>query len=295
MGEVLDAPTDNHKNGWGAARILDASVAQVTHSLSTGKLWLPATLEPIDLPMVRLSEVGELGVHDSMLTMTTHKGPFTKDPPSPTATYPSLYNHHASRETRLICMPDSQMRVRQGMEKRAAELWAKSSRTHINRDFRLNSQPLAVAFTDHRSIGGTVWPNIIFRDERFDFALAIWGNSTLGLMAYWWNSSRQQNGRGRMTRQLIPFLPILDFGTLTDDQLVIAELIFEEFRSKDLKPAYLADADPNRALLDRRVVCDLLEFDESVYEAIRRLSAKWCAEPSVHGGKPRPKDAGLVV
>ena len=56
----------------------------------------------------------------------------------------------------------------------------------------------------------------------------------------------------------------------------------------------MADADPNRALLDRRVVCDLLGFDEETYAAVRRLAAKWCAEPSVHGGKARPKDAKLV-
>ena len=64
---------------------------------------------------------------------------------------------------------------------------------------------------------------------------------------------------------------------------------------KDLMPAYLADADPNRALLDRRVICDLLGFGEDIYEAVRRLSAKWCAEPSVHGGKKRPKGSRLVV
>ncbi len=81
---------------------------------------------------------------------------------------------------------------------------------------------------------------------------------------------------------------------LTDEQLRTAEAIFHEFRDKELKAAYLADADPNRALLDRRVVCDLLGFDEEVYVAVRRLAAKWCAEPSVHGGKPRPKDAKLV-
>ena len=34
-------------------------------------------------------------------------------------------------------------------------------------------------------------------------------------------------------------------------------------------------ADPNRALLDERVVCDLLGFDRATYEAVRRLSAKW--------------------
>ena len=57
----------------------------------------------------------------------------------------------------------------------------------------------------------------------------------------------------------------------------------------------IPDADPNRALLDHRLVCDLLGFDENVYEGIRRLPAKWCAEPSVYVGKARAKAAQLVI
>jgi hypothetical protein len=49
-----------------------------------------------------------------------------------------------------------------------------------------------------------------------------------------------------------------------------------------------------RALLDRRVVCDLLDFDNATYWAVRRLAQKWCAEPSVHGGKAHPKSATYV-
>ena len=94
---------------------------------------------------------------------------------------------------------------------------------------------------------------------------------------------------------VIPLLPVLDFRALTEEQLLMAEMIFDEFRDKELKPAYLADADPNRALLDRRVVCDLLGFNQDTYEAVRRLAAKWCAEPSVHGGKARPHGAKLVI
>ena len=60
-------------------------------------------------------------------------------------------------------------------------------------------------------------------------------------------------------------------------------------------PAYLTDADANRAVLDQLVVCDLLGFDLDVFEGVRRLAAKWCAEPSVHGGKPRPKDAKPLI
>ena len=114
-------------------------------------------------------------------------------------------------------------------------------------------------------------------------------------MSFWWHSNRQQDGRGITTISAAETLPVLDFRSLSDAQLTRAAEIFDEFRTKEFQPAYLADADPNRAFLDRRVVCDLLGFDESVYLAVRRLAAKWCAEPSVHGGKARPKGAELVI
>ena len=90
-------------------------------------------------------------------------------------------------------------------------------------------------------------------------------------------------------------LPILDLRALTDEQHAIAKDIFDDFRERDMKPAYLADADENRALLDRRVVCDMLGFGADVYEGVRLVAAKWCAEPSVHGGKRRARGARLVV
>ena len=72
-------------------------------------------------------------------------------------------------------------------------------------------------------------------------------------------------------------LPTLDFRALTDAQLTTAKAIFDDFRDRELMPAYLADADPNRAHLDERVLCELLDFDKEVYRAARLLSAKWCA------------------
>ena len=296
VGEMLDAPIDSHKSGWGAARILDASVAQVAHALSGGKLWLPREREVHGVPIAQLSKVAERGVDHQLLVSNAHKGPFVKTHSSPTATYPSLYNHSAKAEKYIVCSPDSALQVKPGMEQRASELWLTASRSHLSLDFRFTSQALAVAITDYKSIGGTAWPNVIFdNDAHLEYSFALWCNSTLGLLLYWWHASRQHDGRGRTTILAMESLPVLDFRALTDEQLVMAEMIFEEFRDKELKPAYLADADPNRALLDRRVVCDLLGFNEDTYVAVRRLAAKWCAEPSVHGGKARPRDAKLVI
>ena len=295
VGETLDAPTTDAATGWGAARLADATVAQAVSTVAQGRLWLPAASQSLSLHMVRLGEIGTLGVHDSYLTLATHDGPFNKAPPSRTATYHALCNHNARNETRLVVHPDAQMRVIRGREKRARELWATASRTHLNRDFTFGAQALAVAFTEHPSLGGRVWPNIKFEDERFECAFAVWGNSSLGLLLYWWFSSRQQSSKASLTRLVIPQMLVLDFRALSDQQLQTAEEAFGEIRDLDLQPAYLADADPNRALLDRRVVCDLLGFDEDVYRGVRLLAEKWCAEPSVHGGKARPPGAKLVT
>ena len=292
-GETLTAPPRSDGESWGAVRLSDYSLAQTAYSMSQSRLWLPGLSSSVALHVAAIDDLGRRGWHD--INIAGSAGPFARVPPSPTSTYPALWNHDAKEETRMICLPDSQLIVKPGMEDRASEAWTTASRIHINRDFTFGSQPLAVAFTELQSIGGRVWPNVIFPDITYDYAFSVWGNSTLGLLSYWWHSSRQQSSKASMTIRSLDSLPVLDFRALTDEQLATAESIFNEFRDRELKPAYLADADPNRALLDRRVVCDLLGFDEGVYEGVRRLSQKWCAEPSVHGGKKRPRDAKFVM
>ena len=294
-GKIISAPRDPDGASWGAVRLSDFSVAQAAYALSQSRLWPPGTSSSTELKMALVGDVGNLGLVDRDITGPVPRGPFDKTPSSPTATYSALWSHDAKREIRMVCVPDSQLQVRQGMESKAAVIWASACRAHLNRDFRFNSQPLTVAFTEQPSLGGRAWPNVMFDDKRLDYALAVWANCTLGLLCFWWHSNRQVSGRGTITLRAAESLPVLDFRCLTDEQLLTSENIFEEFREKDFLPAYLADADPNRALLDRRVICDLLGFGEDIYEAVRRLSAKWCAEPSVHGGKKRPKGARLVV
>ena len=293
-GKMIAAPLSSSEGGWGAVRLSDYSVAQTAFTLSKSRLWPPGVASSTELKMALLSDVGNLGLVDRDITGPVPRGPFDRTQSSPTATYSALWSHDAKREIQMVCTPDSQLQVRPGMESKAVAVWATASRAHLNRDFRFNSQPLTVAFTEQPSLGGRAWPNVTFDDEQFDYALTVWANSTLGQLSFWWHSNRQVAGRGTITIRAAESLPVLDFRCLTDEQLLTAETIFEEFRRKDLMPAYLADADPNRALLDRRVICDLLGFGEEIYQAVRLLSAKWCAEPSVHGGKKRPENAKLV-
>ena len=294
-GESMTAPVQRDGESWGAVRLSDLSLAQTAFALAQSKLWLPGNHEALAVEVAPLDKIATLGMVHRDLTGPRPRGPFDKVAPSPTATYPSLWNHDAKNETLMVCQPDSQLRVRSAMEKKATVAWATASRAHINLDFRFNSQPLTAAFTERESMGGRAWPNVRLPDSRFDYAFTLWSNSTLGLLLYWWHSNRQHSGRGTTTIRSVESLPVLDLRALSDKQRRTSETIFNELRDIELKPAYLADSDPNRALLDRRVVRDLLGFDEKTYAAVRRLAAKWCAEPSVHGGKARPKSAQLVI
>ena len=287
-GETIDAPIGQVEIGWGAARLRDASVAQTAHALAKGKLWLPAEPKPIPIPIATLGEIGTRGLDSQLFISSAHKGPFTKSGASKAASYPALWNHHAPSETRLVCNPDSQLRVKRGMEAKAAELWKHTSRSHLNSEFTFGSQALAVAFTDKESAGGRVWPNVIFEDDRYDYAFTLWSNSTLGLLSYWWHSNRQQSSKATLKITVAPSMPTLDLRVLTDDQHSTPEKIFKDFRDEELEPAHLADIDLIRRDLDEAVICDLLGFDDATLRAVRRLAEKWCAEPSVHGGKKRP-------
>ena len=56
MGEVLDAPVSESESGWGAARIVDAAVAQTASALAAGRLWLPGEAQPLELPITMLGK-----------------------------------------------------------------------------------------------------------------------------------------------------------------------------------------------------------------------------------------------
>ena len=294
-GWMLTSSSGHRGSAWSGVRLADYSIAQTAYALSDSRLWLPGSSAAIPFEITTLSSLGQLGAYHLDIIGAPPRGPFSKEVSSPTATYPALWNHDARKETRIVCDPDSQLLVRMGMEAKAAAVWELAGRAHLNLDFTFGSQALAVAFTERNSIGGRVWPNVNFSDKRFDFAFAVWSNSSLGLISYWWHASRQQSSKATMTIRSAESLPVLDFRNLNDRQLITAQAIFDEFRDKELQPAYLTDADPNRALLDRRVACDLLGFGEDIYEGVRRLASKWCAEPSVHGGKQRPPGSDLVI
>ena len=298
MGEAITANIPRTNPHWNAARVRDFELIQTAYQLTQKKLWLPKC-ESIDLPITQLKNVGTRGVVDRLIAGPPHPAPFyhTKSTPKPNDNdgYPALWNHDCEKERQILCQPDKKLKAERGQEARANELWRKiAGKCFFNLNFTLGSQSLAIAFTKRKCIGGGAWPNVNFPKKSWDYAFALWGNSTLGLILHWWHGNRQQPGRSRVSWGFIETLPVLDFRKLSDAQIKQAKTIFDRFKHKSFQPAFRADTNTARAELDRAVLCEWLGFDEKVWKAVRGLARKWCAEPSVHGGKQRHKNNTLI-
>ena len=310
---IRETPRDGERAGWllvgdssvagsyvrdrltstGAAGIRNPDLASTMLALGAGVLQLPRRQHTLDVPIARLSELGNRGPIDRDLvgrdSRGSPRGPWdmvgyteAETPP----TYPTLWAHHAPRERCLVVQPDRAGRVREGCREAAVDRWRQAaSQLHFNRDFRINSQSLAACLTPEPAIGGRAWPSFLLDRSEWELPVILWANTTLGLMSFWWKGSRQHQGRASMTLSRLPELPVLDPRQLGEGQIQQSHEIFAEFQHHPLLPANEAYRDPVRADLDRAVLVRLLGLSEGIEESLRLLRDQWCAEPSVHGGK----------
>jgi len=286
LGSYIRAPL----NEGGCAALRESALADTMMALRRGELRMPRYAERHSIPVTSLGRLGERGLlHRDIGNRNDGKppfrGPFKIVPVQGVPSYPILWGHDAERERRMVVEPDSEGEVRPDGEDRAVAAWQTSTQLHFTLDFRLNSQSLAACLTPERALGGRAWPNFRLRDERWDEVVALWANSTPGLMSFWWAGSRQQQGRAVLTISGLPTLMVLDPRALPEAKLDQAAAIFERFRSVALMPANEAYRDDTRQALDRAVLVELLGLPDDVLEAFANLRLQWCNEPSVHGGK----------
>ena len=290
----------------GCASVVHPEVVEAVRRLRAGALTLPRTNETHALPVTTLGVLGARGLYHQDINGServtrnrrkwgknltdeawdTLRGPFdivavqNVEP-----TFPVLWGHQAERERRLIVEPDSEGVVRERSEERAANAWGTATRLHFNRDFRLNSQSLAACLTPMSTLGGTAWPNFRMTDRRHETAVVLWANTTLGLMFFWWQGTKQQAGRARLTVSRLPDLPVLDPRALGDAQHALARDLLERFRERTFLPANEAYRDETRQALAAAVLVELLGLPASILEPLAVLRTQWCGEPTVHGGK----------
>lgn len=305
IGHAIGAPLPRDAT-WDICRIADLSLAQSSWKLvKEAMLWLPGMPLPYSqpLPLKRVGDmIAQIGPYHADINWSGSggalRGPFklkkTMSPDS--VTYPILWAHDADRERSIVFPADNEGVVRPGKGKdeknrileKVNDVVASASHLHFNQNFQFNSQSTAMQFTSRRTVGGRAWLSLRFSDGEMEAAVALWGNTSLGLLLHWWQANKQQAGRGNIGKTALERFICLDPTSLTKDQRKQAADLLKSFAQVPLKPLNEIDDDENRASLDQAFLIDVLGLPAELAEpggALELLRAKLACEPSIHGGK----------
>ena len=304
IGQAIDAPISGSA-AWNLSRIADLSLGQAAYQISQNKrIWLPAMheSEATIVPISIVQAIGEVGPYHADINGTTPdggiRGPFiiSEVQKKSAPTYPVLWKHDATRETTLMFDGESEAQARHAknakekaiIDHKVKAIWATASHCHFNQNFRFNSQPTAMQFTQRRTIGGRAWISIRLATVEQEKALVAWANTTFGLLLHWYHANKQQSGRGNIGRTALQHLPVLDVTALTPTQLRAAAKIFDDLKDDKLLPFHELDKDPVRQKLDNRFALEVLGLPASVVQAggpLELARMKLAQEPSIRGGK----------
>lgn len=315
IGEMVEADLPK-VGGWNVARIADMSLAQCAYQLVNRQLiWLPAMRsgDAVPISICTVSNLATIGpIHRDINGINqpagTYRGPFDLHPISKerAPTFPVLWAHDASREEYFCFGPDKEGYPRQSddpqlneeLRRKAEAVWKTASHAHFNLDFRYNSQPAGMQFTPEKTIGGRAWLSVQLTNIDQEKALVLWSNTTLGMLVHWWQSNKQQSGRGSITKTTLASFRTLDVRTLSEEQLSIVTEIFDDLKTKPLFPPNRIEEDSTRHEIDRRFLGDVLGMPASVFGAdcpVNLLRKKLANEPSIHGHKGKRKKEKSIV
>ena len=287
-GEIVDGPVGAPP--WAAARWQHALTAQFAAAMERGEIWTAdGSRIAGQIPVAPLGQVCAVGPEDRAIrgpngVFDSHHGR------NETAQYPALWRQSAAAHQGITADPNAWLLPRPGRDHRL--IWERAGTLHLTRDVQYNSQRAMAAMTDFRVLGVRAWFTLQLADDdpsvnrRREIALALWCNSTLGMLLHANHSNRAQHGRGIGNKGMLESMATLDVRQLAAWQLDAAQAIYRDFRTRRFQPGYHCAVDPARIALDERLLGELLGLDAAAGAAAARWRALLAAEPSIHGTKP---------
>ena len=160
-----------------------------------------------------------------------------------------------------------------------------ASRLQVSDNTRLNSQPTTACITPHPTVAGKGWAAVKTRRADYEKPLALWLNTTMGLITYWSASNQTQNGRCYASLTALKNLPVPDLRQMRQKQVDRMNAIFDGMAHLELMPASHAWHDPVRLDIDRLTLETLLDGEGTSGPSLAATRTKWCLEPTVQGRK----------
>ena len=287
-GELVDSPIG--ATPLPGARWRSAEVGQRALALADGVIWsADGTRALASIPIAQVQSIASVSPHDGQI----HKnsiGVFDAFHGfDGLAQFPALWRHRQAAHRSAQTEPNARLSPKPGRDH--ARVWAAAGHLHLTRDIRYNSQRVATVRTVQRTLGVRAWYTLKLNDcaegqrEGMEAALALWCNSTFGLLCHASQANPSQLGRGQGSRTLVRELPTLNVLELEPWQLAAAASTWRELARIEFQSFHRSAVDASRIELDRMLVQNVLGLGSDGEETAERLRRILAAEPSIHGSK----------
>ena len=286
-GEVADGPVG--ESSWTPARWKNAVTGQFAAAVERGELWADdGTRVVAHVPVAVMSAVCNVGPQDRQIRGSLgvfesfHNGEVQTQ-------FNAIWRHDSSVHRSLTSEPNAWLVPKVDRDYQA--VWSQSGTLHVTRDIQYDSQRIMATRTGVRTLGVRAWHTLLVQETdplarfRREIALALWCNSTFGMLLHVNHSNRTQVGRGTGNKGMLETLVTLDVRKLEPWQLDEGQQIWRDFSDRKFLSFHQCAVDPARIELDERIVRDMLGLGEDAVAAVARLRTLLASEPSIHGGK----------
>lgn len=286
-GEVVDGPVG--EGPLTAARWRRVVTGQFASALARGELWMGDGGQVAGhVPVAALADVCNVGPQDrrirgSLGMFDAYHG-WTGD-----AQFPAIWSLDSSVHQSMSTEPNAWLSPKPGRDHQP--VWSQSGTLQVTRDVRYNAQSVMAVRTGIRTLGVRAWHTLSAHGDdplvraRRETALALWCNSTFGLLLHANHSNSAQEGRGQGNKGMLESMTTLDVRKLEAWQLDEAQAIWQAFSNRKFMPFYQCATDPTRVELDERIVRDLIGLGEDAVASLATLRRLLAGEPSIYGSK----------
>ena len=250
VGELVSIPESRLVGKkWAGVQFARADLTRsALRLLDDGEVWVPGESALGQIPLCPLAELGEIGPDRRRLVDGFERTTVQ-------TAYPMVEGHDTEQRKSLVCAPDAYLSPlvtpKGGQRPGYGEhLWQQASRLLISERLWLETTRVIAMRTDTRVLSNVWWP-VKVDEVSHERALAVWFNSSVGLLTILAQRTSTRGGWVGMKKADLEQLPVLDLRAIAPEQLQALSQLFDDVAEDEFErlPA-MADCAARRRLDD---------------------------------------------